>query len=96
MPVYIVVELTIHDRASYEQYAVAFPAVFRRHGGELLAVEEHPEVLEGEWRHTRTVLIRFADRAAAERWYRSPEYRAIARHRWNGATANVALLRGLP
>jgi len=96
MPVYIVVELTIHDRREYERYAAAFPEVFRRHPGEVLAVEERPEVLEGEWRHTRTVLLRFPDRAAAERWYRSAEYRAIARHRWNGATANVALLRGLP
>ena len=32
--------------------------IFERHDGEMLAVEA-PEVLEGEWPVTRTVLIRF-------------------------------------
>lgn len=95
MPVYIVAELTIHDRAEYERYVAGFLPVFQPYRGEVLAVDEAPVVLEGAWPHTRTVLLRFPEAAEAERWYRSPEYQAIARHRHAGAHANVALLHGI-
>jgi uncharacterized protein (DUF1330 family) len=95
MPVYVVVELTISDRAEYARYEAGFMPIWQKYRGELLAVEEQPSVLEGEWPHTRTVLLRFPDAAEAERWYRSPEYQALAQHRWNASRANIALLNGL-
>ncbi|HEU4429840.1 MAG TPA: DUF1330 domain-containing protein [Myxococcota bacterium] len=95
MPVYIVAELTIDDRAEYARYEAGFMEIFQRYRGELLAVDEAPRVIEGEWKHTRTVLLRFPDQAEAERWYRSPEYQAIAQHRWRASRANVALLKGI-
>lgn len=94
MPVYIVAELSIHDRTEYGRYEAGFLEIFRRYGGEMLAVEEAPVVVEGAWPHTRTVLIRFPDQAEAERWYRSPEYQALAQHRFRASRANVAILRG--
>jgi len=95
MPVYVVAELTITDRAEYARYEAGFMPIWQQYRGELLAVDEQPTVLEGEWRHTRTVLLRFPDAAEAERWYRSPEYQALAQHRWQASHANVALLSGL-
>ena len=95
MPVYIVAEISITDRAEYARYEAGFLAIWQKYRGELLAVDEQPTVLEGEWGHTRTVLLRFPDAAEAERWYRSPEYQALAQHRWRASRANVALLSGL-
>jgi uncharacterized protein (DUF1330 family) len=95
MPVYVVAELTIADRAEYARYEAGFMPIWQQYRGELLAVDEQPTVLEGEWRHTRTVLLRFPDAAEAERWYRSPEYQALAQHRWRASHGNVALLSGL-
>jgi uncharacterized protein (DUF1330 family) len=95
MPVYIVAEVTIDDRAEYARYEAGFMEIFQRYRGELLAVDEAPRVIEGEWKHTRTVLLRFPDAEEAERWYRSPEYQAIAQHRWRASRANVALLDGI-
>lgn len=94
MPVYIVAELTIQDRATYTIYEAGFAEIFQRYRGEVLAVDEQPTVLEGEWKHTRTVLLRFPDKAEADRWYRSPEYQALAQHRLRSSRANVALLQG--
>lgn len=95
MPVYVVAEITIADRGEYAKYEAGFLPIWQRFRGELLAVDERPSVIEGEWPHTRTVLLRFPDAAEVERWYRSPEYQALARHRWNASRANVALLNGL-
>ena len=95
MPVYVVAQLTITDRAEYARYEAGFLPIWREYRGELLSVEEAPTVLEGEWPHTRTVLLRFPTAEEAERWYRSPEYQALARHRWNASRGNVVLLEGL-
>ena len=59
MPVYLMAQLNIHDRATYAKYGSAFMDVFNPYGGKLLSVEEEPEVLEGEWGYTRTVLLEF-------------------------------------
>jgi uncharacterized protein (DUF1330 family) len=41
------------------------------------------------------VLIRFDDRAAAERWMNSPEYQEIAKDRLAATDVVVLLLNGL-
>ena len=69
--------------------------VFEKFKGRLLAVDEAPEVLEGTWNCTRTVLIEFPSREDALAWAGSAEYQEIARHRWAGSTANIAMIRSL-
>jgi uncharacterized protein (DUF1330 family) len=60
----------------------------------VVAVDDAPIVLEGSWRCTRTVLIRFADLAEARRWYDSPAYQDLARIRQGAATADIVLIEG--
>ncbi len=95
MAVFIIAQVDIHDRAEYDQYQDGFLDIFARFAGELLVVSDHPRVLEGEWSHTRLVLLRFPSEEEARRWYESPEYQALAQHRYRGATATVILAKGL-
>ena len=95
MAVYAIALITITDRTEYTKYEERFMDVFAQHPGELLAVDEAPRVAEGAWPYTRTVLLRFPDHDALERWYRSDAYQAIAQHRFRGSTANVAVIQGL-
>ena len=95
MAVYIVAQLNIHDRAEYDKYQAGFLDVFAKYAGQLLVVSETPEVIEGEWPYTRTVLIRFPSAEEARRWYESPEYQAIAQHRLRGSKANIVIVEGL-
>ena len=92
MPVYIIAQISIHDRAGYDTYSQGFLEIFVRYQGELLAVSETPEVVEGEWPYTRTVLIRFPSTEEARRWYASPEYQAIAQHRFRASTGNAVVI----
>lgn len=96
MSVYIINNMTIHDRAEYDTYLRAFMGVFRKFDGEVLAAVDAPSPVEGEWPYDRTILLRFPSREAALRWSESAEYREIARHRWNGTKSNVVMLDGLP
>ncbi|WP_374470133.1 DUF1330 domain-containing protein [Phenylobacterium sp.] len=94
MTCYLVGRIAIHDRERYGRYAAAFLPVLKAHGGRLLASEETPEALEGEWDGRKLVLLAFEDRAAALRWAESPEYRAIAEDRIAGSDAIVVLAEG--
>ena len=95
MTTYILAQLTIHDRARYDRYAAQFMAVLSRFAGRLLATDESPEVLEGDWPHQKIVLIEFKDRDEALRWAASPEYRAIAVDREGSTVATILSFRGL-
>jgi uncharacterized protein (DUF1330 family) len=95
MGVYLLAEIEIADREAYEQYQERTRGVLPKFGGEVLATEEAPVVLEGEWPATRTVLVRFADEEHALQWFHSDEYRAAVVHRRRGAKANLVLLKGL-
>lgn len=95
MAVYIIAQLSIHDRTEYERYQAGFLEIFARYTGELLVVSENPVVVEGEWPYTRTVLLRFPSAEDARRWYESPEYQALAQHRFRAATANVIIAEAL-
>jgi uncharacterized protein (DUF1330 family) len=92
---YVLAQLTIHDRARYDRYAAKFLGVLARFEGRLLAADESPDLLEGEWPHQKVVLIEFKDAAEAERWATSPEYRAIAVDREAATVATVLGVDGL-
>jgi len=93
---YAIALIDIHDRQAYSQYEAGFMTILTRYAGELLAVDERPRVIEGQWPATRTVLLRFADTATFDRWYGSDEYQALMSFRTAASVASVALIQGLP
>ena len=94
MTVYFVALVDITDRQEFAVYEQGFMDVFSQYGGQILAVDDNPTVLEGQWPHTRTVLMSFPDAEQLDRWYRSPQYQANSRHRHNASTAAVAVIKG--
>lgn len=94
MSVYLIAQIEIHDRNEYDQYEAGFLEIFLKYKGEILVVDEDPNILEGEWPYTRTVLIRFPDEEEAMRWYKSDEYQKLAQHRFKSSKANLILAKG--
>lgn len=94
MSFYLVAQITIHDRDEYQKYLDGYNEIFSRYKGIVMAADETPEVLEGEWPYSRTVLIRFPNAEEAKRWYNSPEYRELVKHRHRSSDANIVLVEG--
>jgi len=94
MSCYFLAQITTHDPQEYQKYLDGYDEVFTRYQGRVLAVDDSPSLLEGEWRYTRTVLIHFPSEAEARRWYDSPEYQALAQHRWRASSADIILVQG--
>jgi uncharacterized protein (DUF1330 family) len=93
--VYAIAQLRFTDRAAYDRYQAAFMEVFRRHQGTLLAADESPQVIEGQWDREKLVLMSFPDEAAFRDWAQSPEYQSISKDRLAGADTLVLLVNGL-
>lgn len=93
--VYVVAQLTIHDRERYQRYTAGFMAILKQHGGRLLASDEAPEVMEGSWERDKVVLLSFADRSAYEAWASSEAYQRIAQDRIAASEGPVLLVQGI-
>lgn len=68
----------------------------RQFGGRYLLIGGPVEGLEGQWRPITPVLVRFDDRAAARRWYDSPEYTALKTLRLEATRGDAVLLQSTP
>ena len=95
MSSYFVALITVKDPEQYGRYLEGFMPIFGRFGGEVLAADDAPEVLEGEWPAARTVIIRFPSEEELLRWYRSPEYQRLIELRRSAAEGSIAMVRGL-
>ncbi len=86
--------ISIRDKEEYKRYLERADEVFARYGGEYLAVDNDPQVLEGKWESERAVLIRFNSKEEFEAWYRSDDYQAILKHRFRASECNTILIKG--
>jgi len=91
---YVVFTETIRDAAGMEAYgAKAMPTIMQ--AATILAADENPTVLEGDWPGQRTVVLEFESADAARAWYDSSEYQAAIPLRRAAAEANVVIITGL-
>lgn len=95
MTVYAIAQLKISDRSGYQHYIDGFLPVLTAYGGHLLAADETPVPIEGEWLFDKVILIAFPDEDGFFRWADSPEYRAIVADRLASATGPVILAHGV-
>ena len=93
MSCYFIAQINITDRDEYQKYLDGYDEIFSKYKGIVVAVDERPSILEGEWPYERTVLIRFPDDEEARRWYESSEYQNLAKHRHRSSNANIVLLK---
>ena len=93
MSVYVIAQISITDRAAYNRYQARFLDVFRQFRGQLLAADETPEIIEGEWTREKVVLMKFPDKEAFEEWAYSPAYREIAKDRKAGSEGVFLLVK---
>jgi uncharacterized protein (DUF1330 family) len=92
MSCYFIAQLLIYDEDKYKKYLNGFDSVFEKYEGKVIAVEENPIILEGDWDYSRLVIIRFSNENEARRWYHSSEYQSLLQHRLNASKGTVLLI----
>ncbi|WP_321818720.1 MULTISPECIES: DUF1330 domain-containing protein [unclassified Paraburkholderia] len=90
---YIVARIDVADEDAYARYARMATEVIAQYGGRVLVRGGVCKVLEGEG-STRNVVIEFASRELAERYYNSPQYAAARAVRSGAAVADFVAVEG--
>ena len=93
MSVYFMANILIGDDQDYQLYLDRSEEVFARYKGSYLAVDNKPEVLEGDWSYSRAVLIRFDKKEDFDAWYRSDEYQEILQYRLSASKCDSILIQ---
>lgn len=97
MRAYLIVEAQVTDPLAYEPYKQAAQAAIALYGGRYLVRGGTVDVLEGERpAPQRLVVVEFASRDQAQKFYHSPEYQAARALRRDAATMNIWVVEGLP
>ena len=95
MPAYIIVEIDIVDPVGYEEYKKLAAATVEKYGGKYIVRGGTAEVLEGDWKPNRVVVLQFDSAQRAKDWLNSEEYREPRKMRHRTARTNMILVEGM-
>jgi uncharacterized protein (DUF1330 family) len=95
MPAYVVIDVDVHDAATYERYKPLAPPVIAAYGGRYLARGGKTDVLEGDWTPARAVILEFPSLERARAWWESPEYAAAKALRQASTRTRMFVVEGL-
>lgn len=95
MAAYVITEIDITDPAGYEQYKRMGPPTVAAYGGKFIARGGRIEVLEGEWRPKRIVVLEFESLARAKEWWSSSEYSPAKKVRQRTARTHMIVVEGV-
>jgi uncharacterized protein (DUF1330 family) len=89
---YVILTEEIKDPAGMAEYGkLAMQAMA---GANILAVDQKPQVIEGGWHGSQTVVLEFESVDAARAWYESEAYQKAAKVRQQAADCNAVILAG--
>ena len=75
---YVIFQEEITDLDRYlNEYLPTAAETIGDHDGSVLVNTTDPEVVEGEWDHSRTVVVEFPSVEAAREWYTDPAYEEV-------------------
>jgi uncharacterized protein (DUF1330 family) len=90
---YIIITEDVKDPAGMAEYGKLASKAMG--DSTLLSFDPKPEVLEGTWHGTQTVVLEFESVEAAREWYYSDAYQEAAKLRQAAADCNGVIVSGL-
>jgi len=89
---YWMARVKVNDPVGYKRYTDQVPEILAKYGGKVLARGGRFEILEGTDKFHRFVIVEFPSFEQARACHDSPEYRAAAAHRRDGAGENDLII----
>lgn len=94
MSAYVIVDIEVTDPDGYEEYKKLAPAAVQLYGGRYIARGGPNEILEGNWKANRLVILEFESVEKAKAWLNSPEYAPARALRHKYAKTNMVVVAG--
>jgi uncharacterized protein (DUF1330 family) len=94
MAAYIIGEITVTDRAAFERYRAAVPAVIAAHGGRYVVRGPERHALEGSSPASRLVILEFPSMERLQAFWSSPDYAPLKALRESSSTCRLEAVEG--
>ncbi len=92
---YAIISVEVKDEAAYNSVLDQVPAIVAAHGGRYLVQGGAAEVIRGDWRPDRLVVLEFDSVEQAKRWQEADDY-ADVREKLNQATdTQIVIVEGV-
>jgi uncharacterized protein (DUF1330 family) len=92
---YMIANVTVTDPVQYEEYRKWSSLAMKNWGAEICVRGGAVEVVEGDWTPERVVILKFANKEAAQAFYNSPEYTQARAARANAAVMRMVFIEGV-
>lgn len=93
---FLIVDIDVTDDVGYQAYRQLVGPIVAASGGRFIVRGGAIDVLEGEWRPKRVVMLEFPSMATALDWYHGESYAEAKALRLRTSRCNVVLVEGLP
>ncbi|UVH59678.1 DUF1330 domain-containing protein [Variovorax paradoxus] len=92
---YVIAHVEVTNPTQYEEYKKWSSAAMQAHGAEVCVRGGQIQPLEGDWKPTRIVILKFASFEKAKAFYETPEYLKAREARAGAAIMNMIAVEGL-
>ena len=91
---FAIFNVEIKKPEEYKEYVEKVKPIAEKFGGEYIVRGGETTIVEGNWTHPRTVVIKFPSYEKALEWYNSEEYQPVKQIRLDNAVANGIIIKG--
>jgi len=95
MPAYIIVDVNVTDPSRYEDYKKLTPGSLIPYQGKFIVRGGATEVLEGDWKPGRMVVVEFPTVERAKAWWSSDGYAPAKAIRQAASITRMILVEGV-
>ncbi len=92
---YVIVDTEITDANAFNEFIERVPALVESYGGRFIVRGGAVEVLQGNWKPSRLVVLEFESAEKAANWENSPEFAELKAIRDSASNSNVIVVEGV-
>jgi uncharacterized protein (DUF1330 family) len=95
MPIYLVIQVTVHDQAKFMDYVRGHLPTVAQYGGKFIFEGKAERPFEGQTNHHLTVIQEWPSEEAMQTWYDSAEYAPWKKLRQEAASVVATVMHRL-
>ena len=91
---YLIGTIDIKNPEAYKEYLAKVTDIVEKFGGEYLVRAGEYTEIEGKWKYSRNVVIKFPSYEKALEWYNSEEYKPVKKIRLDNSISDAIIIKG--
>lgn len=92
---YAIAQIEVNNPENYKEYLAKVSDIVAKFGGEFLVRGGEFSHVEGEWKNSRNIVIKFPSYEKALEFYNSEEYKPVRQIRLDNSVGNVIIIKGV-